>query len=259
MKTKIFLLAATLLLCDAINAQSCSSGVQVTSDPSSTATTNFIVFANSLNSGINSNTANIASILPTQGSQYLASTFEKSNIYVGDELLGAYYSRYNAYNQEIEIKKTNLEEEQFKALIHDEKIRVAFVDKEIQYTSFINKDGLKQNDYLISKTNGTKYRLYQRISVKYKEGQKSQNSFVAAIPPKYSQFSEYYLKDLNSNLVSYVPAKKSKLLKLFKNNEQIQIASIIKKRGFNLKKELDLVQLFDFANTLKSDLVSAGN
>lgn len=257
MKTKIFLLAATLLFFDVANAQSqCSSGVHTTSDPSSTATTNFIVFANSLNSDINSNTA---SILPTQGSQYLASTFEKSNIYVGDELLGAYYSRYNAYNQEIEIKKTNLEEEQFKALIHDEKVRVVFVDKEIQYTSFINKDGLKQNDYLISKTNGTKYRLYQRISVKYKEGQKSQNSFVAAIPPKYSQFSEYYLKDLNSNLVSYVPAKKSKILKLFKNNEQIQIANIIKKRGFNLKKELDLVQLFDFANTLKSDLVSAGN
>ncbi len=270
MKTKFFLVAVASLLFNVMigqqtTHQTCGSVVDISDlgdfsnvfiSSTTSASNSLSLVANSSYSGTKSN---MTSIQQTKGSPYLASTFEKSDIYVGDQLLGTYYSRYNAYSKEIEIKKTNLEEEQYKALILDEKIRVVFVNKEIQYTSFIDKKGLKQNDYLISKTEGAKYRLYQRLSIRYDEGQEAQNSFVAAVPPKFSQFSEYYLKDLNSNLVSFVPTKKGKLLKLFKNNEQIQIASIIKNRGFNLKKEMDLVKLFDLANTLEPDLASAGN
>lgn len=206
-----------------------------------------------------SSTGTTVSAQQIKGSPFLVDNFQKSNIYVNDQLLGSFYSRFNAYSQEIEIKKTNLEEEQYKALVKDENIRVVFDDKELQYASFIDEDGTITQDYLITKLSGSNYNLYQRYIVKYVEGKEAANSMVNAIPARFSNATEYYLKDLNSNLVSYIPTKKSKLLNLFSSDQKMQVAALIKKKGLNLKKESSLVQILTFANTLNTvDLASQG-
>ena len=194
-----------------------------------------------------------------KGSPFLVANFQKSTIYVNDQPLGSFYSRFNAFSQEIEIKKTQLAEEQHKALVKDENIRVVFDDKEIQYTSFINEEGKIIQNYLITIISGPNYNLYQHYSVKYVEGREAANSMVNAIPARFSNATSYYLKDLTSNLVSFIPTKKSKLLGLFSNDQRMQVAALIKKKDLNLKKETSLIQIMTFANTLHTnDLASKG-
>ena len=205
-----------------------------------------------------SNTGKTIQLANVKGSPYLAEAFEKSTIYSNNELVGTYYTRYNAYSQEIELKKTALEEEEFQSLVKNEKIRIVFVDKEIRYTTFIDNKVKRQGDYLISMTDGEKYTLHKRLKVKFVEGKEAANSMVNPIPNRFTNSTEYYLEDTNTNLVSYIPSKKSKLIALFKDSDKIQIASLIKKNGFNIKQGEDLVKIFDFANTLNENYASQG-
>ncbi|WP_281542443.1 hypothetical protein [Maribacter aestuarii] len=194
-----------------------------------------------------------------KGSPFLVDNFEKSTIYVNDQLLGSFYSRYNAFNQEIEIKKTDLAEEQYKALRKDENIKVVFNDKVIEYSSFVDEKGKVTQDYLVSVLSGPNYNLYQRYMINFVEGKPAENSMVSDIPSRFTNATEYYLKDSNSNLVSYVPSKKSEILELFDTNERIQIAALIKKKRLNLKKESSLLEIMNFANSISSDYASKEN
>ncbi len=191
-----------------------------------------------------------------KGSAYLVDNFEKSTLYDNDEVVGTYYARFNAYSQELEVKKTNLEEEEYRALVRNENFKLVFADKEIQYASFIDNKGKKQEAYLISMTKGKKYDLLQRYKVRFIEGKDAENSMVNAVPDRFSNSTEFYLKDMNTNLVSYIPSKKSKLLQLFKESDKIQVASLIKKRSLNVKDGADLVKIFDFVNTISDGYVA---
>lgn len=170
-------------------------------------------------------------IRQTKGSPYLTNAFEKSDIYLNGELLGSFYTRYKVYRQELEVKKTHLAEEEFKALLKAENIKASIKDKEIQYASFIDERGKKQSDNLITKTAGGNYKLFRRLQVNFVEGKDAENSMVNAIPNRFTTSSSYYLKDLNTSVVSYLPTKKSQLLKLFKGNDKIQLTNLIKKKG----------------------------
>ena len=257
MKNQLFTLVYVFFAITTLQAQV----LQSTSDLSSQATTCgdldalFTRSGNSIHNLIyasinTSPAAERISIQNIQGSPYLVDKFEKSTIYINNQSLGSFYSRFNAFSQEIEIKKTNLSEEGHKALIKDERIRVVFNDKEIQYTSFVNEKGKVIKDYLISMTSGPNYNLYQRYKVKFIEGKEAENSMVNSIPDRFSNTKTYYVKDLTSNLVSFVPTKKSKLLNLFNSGKRMQVAALIKNKGLNLKKESSIVQIMSFANTL---------
>ncbi len=258
MKNKTILLAVLFVCTSAVFAQVSQS----TGDVHAQATTCGdldVLFTNSgqsvhnlLYSDVDA-TAAKATMSNTKGSPYLTNAFEKSSIYKNNELLGTFYARYNVYNKELEVKRTALQEEEYKALIKDENIRAVFADKEIRYATFINDKGNKESDYLIAKADGEKYRLFQRMEVKFVEGRVAENSMVNGTPNRFTNSSKYYLGDLKTDMISYLPSKKSQLLKLFKEGDKLQLANLIKKKGLNLKKEADLVRLFDFANTMNQE------
>lgn len=205
-----------------------------------------------------SSTGKTIAFKDVKGSPYLVANFEKSTIYADDQRIGTYYARYNAYAQEIELKKTTLEEEPYVSLRKDEKFRIVFDDKEIRYITFIDDKGRKQGDYLISITEGDRYTLHKRYKVNFVEGKEAENSMVNAIPNRFTNTTEFYVKDAGTNLISYVPTKRSKLIALFKDSDKIQITTAIKKKGLNIKQEQDLITLFNFANTLQEDYASKG-
>jgi len=203
----------------------------------------------------NSATQNLA-LSNAKGSPYLAQSFEKSKLYYGTELVGTFYARYNVYAQEIELKKTNSDQEQPKMLLKDSAVRLVFdSNKEIQFLAFIDDKGKRQEDYLVAKRIGDYYSLYERFNVNFKEGKPSENSFVAAVAPRFNQSSKYYIMNSNTQLVSYLPTKKSKLLNLFKGSEKVQLATMLKKKSFNLKNADDIIAIFDFMNTTGNNYV----
>ncbi|MEM1001505.1 MAG: hypothetical protein AAGH46_02525 [Bacteroidota bacterium] len=182
-----------------------------------------------------------------QGSPYTHIDFMPTTLYYGEENLGDLFYRYNAYNEEIEIKKTNLESEGIRALGRDKKIAILVNNLPMSFTTFIDKKGLTQNGYLTKLKDG-KYSLYKRTDVKYTEGQKAQNSFVPAVPARFSKFTEYYLELEGRNRVDELELSNRKLLKLVDESQRDELKQFLKENKMHIKSEYDIYKVLEFLN-----------
>lgn len=72
---------------------------------------------------------------------------------------------------------------------------------------------------------GNTYDLYQRTLVKFTEGQPAQNSFVAAVPSRFTKFTEYYFQKDGVNRIDQIPQKNKKLLKLIDASKREDLKS----------------------------------
>ncbi len=261
MKTNSFLLICLVLIFGISSAQVTQSTGQLASNAStcgdldalftqSGQSMHNLMFSDYKSNNLTGKSLNV----PVKGSPYLGESFISSTIYHEDKLLGKCFTRYNAFSQEIEIKRTLLAEENFKALIKDPKIRVVQGNKEYRFTEFIDNKGNRQDGYLIAINNGPTYKLYERHKVRYVEGKKAENSMTNDIPSRFTASTDYYLEDLNTSLVSQIPTKKSKFISMFKKRDQFQVATLIKKNSFSIKKNQDLLKILEMANNLSPDL-----
>lgn len=184
-----------------------------------------------------------------QGSPYEDNSFKFTTLYYDGEEVQKLFYRYNAYNEEIEIKQQNLEVEPIRSLGKDKKIAVRMDDKNLSFKTFIDKDNNTLNGYLLTLEEGDDYVLYKRINVKYTEPQAAQNSFVPAVPAKFSHFIEYYLEMKGQNRIDEIQLRNNKLLKLLPKTEKENLALYLKENKLNIKEEKDLIQAFMFLNS----------
>ncbi|GMN07591.1 hypothetical protein MTsPCn5_29800 [Croceitalea sp. MTPC5] len=182
-----------------------------------------------------------------QGSPYTTDTFLPTKLYYGDENLGDLFYRYNAYNEEIEIKQTNLETEGIRALGRDKKIAIVVNGKPMAFETFIDKRGKTQNGYLTQLVDG-KYSFYKRTDVKYTEGQKAQNSFVQAIPARFSQFTEYYLEIDGANRIDELELSNRKFIKLLPNDKKEATKAFLKENKIKINDEASVLKVLEFLN-----------
>lgn len=182
------------------------------------------------------------------GSPYTSDNFKLAPVFYNDESMGSYYYRYNAYNEEIEIKKTILPEEKVSALTKDKAIKVMVQGKPMGFATFIDKKGNTLNGYLTTILEGETYDLFRRVNVKFTEGQKAQNSFVKAVPNRFTHFIEYYYQEKGVNRIDEIPLKTKKMIKLFKESLQPEVKAYIKDNNLDIKNEADLIQIFEYLN-----------
>ena len=180
------------------------------------------------------------------GSPYTNDEFISAPVFYNEEGMGSFYYRYNAYNEEIELKKTKLAEEKVSSLVKDKAIKIMINGKPMGFSTFIDKKGNTTNGYLTTLLNGKKVNLYRRDNVKFTEGQKAQNSFVKAVPNRFTHFIEYYYQMDGVNRIDEIPLKENKLLKLFKEPLRAKIKTYIKDNNIDIKEEADLVKLFEY-------------
>ncbi len=185
-----------------------------------------------------------------KGSPYLSINFEQGNIYFNNELAGTFFLRYNAYQDEVQIKKTLQATEPFQALVKANNVSCTIAGKEMVYTYFVNKNGEVQQGYLIKLNNGKYYNLFARKSKKFMEGKKSGNSIARDIEPRFVEDVEYYFWDNTSQDKTIIPAGKDKLIKLFAAEHQDALKGFIKKEALKLSVENHLISIFSFANGL---------
>jgi len=183
-----------------------------------------------------------------QGSPYVADIFLPSTLFYKDENLGSIFYRYNALNEEIEIKKSNLEEEGIRGLARDKDISVLVNGKKMSFKTFVTAKKRTLNGYLVTLNDGKKYDLYKRTHVKFTEAQPAANSFTKAVPARFSQFTEYYFQKEGVNRMDEIPARNSKLLKLVDADIKDSLKSFLKENSLNIKEESDLIRVFDFLN-----------
>jgi len=183
-----------------------------------------------------------------QGSPYANDNFQSTNLYYGEENIGNIFYRYNAYNEEIEVKENDLEDEAIRALGRDKKIAIMINGNPMSFKTFIDKKGVTQNGYLTEIRNG-KYTLYRRTDVKYTEGQKAQNSFIPAIPARFSKFNEFYLEIEGKNRIDQLELNSRKLLKLVEHTKDKEaLKQYLKENNIKIKNEYDIYKALEFLN-----------
>jgi len=185
------------------------------------------------------------------GSPYTNDTFKASKLFYGDELQGIVYYRYNAFNEEIEIKEILDPEAPVRGLLKDKSISILDPNnKSLTFRTFIDKKKNTLNGYLIVLEDGQNFTLYKRINVKYSEGTPSPNSFVKATPNRFSHFQEYYLEKKGDNKIVEVQPKKRRLLKLMEDEYKDQLDNYLSESKVNLKDEQELINTIQFLNDL---------
>ncbi len=184
------------------------------------------------------------------GSPYLTEDFIKSKVYFGDEFVGDFFVRYNALNSEIEIKKSNLAEENPKRLLANQDLRVKYGKRELLFTTYINRKDETKNGYLSIIAKGDKYTLYHRLAVKYSEGKAAANSMVNDIPSRYAHFVEYYYMKDGIDRIDQLLQKKGALLKILDKDLKDDVSRFLKEEKIDLDKEEDLIRTFDYINSL---------
>ncbi|NJB72760.1 hypothetical protein GGR42_003251 [Saonia flava] len=183
-----------------------------------------------------------------QGSPYTSNEFKPAVMFYENDKIGEVYYRYNAYNEEVETKQTTIPGETLKGLRKDKSISILIDGSKMGFKTFIDRKGKTLNGYLTSLVENDKYNLYRRIKVTYKEGQKAQNSFVKAVPNKFTQFTEYYYQPNGASRIDEITLNNGKIINLFNGDEKVRVKNFIKENKLNLKKEKDLIKVFEFVN-----------
>lgn len=195
---------------------------------------------------------NSPSDLETVGSVYIEERFVPCKVFYNDEVIGNFYYRHNAFNDEVEIKDTQFGEQPESSLATIKELRLVdeLDHKELALKAYKNKKDVVRNGYLYKLNEGDKYDLFFKNSVKFTEGTNPVNSMVRATPNKFSHFTEYYFMKDGDKLAHYIGKKKSEFLREFEKDKRDSLASYIKEEKINLKKEEDLMKVFNYLNSI---------
>ncbi len=184
-----------------------------------------------------------------QGSPYTSNSFSPTQLYYKDEQVGNIFYRYNALNEEVEIRKTNSEGETIRSLAKDKELNLRLNGKKMSFKTFITSEKRTTNGYLTELVKGKEYDLYKRIHVKFSEATAPQNSFVKAIPARFIKFTEFYVQKKGTSRIDELPLKKTKLLNLLDDSKKGATKQFLKANDINLKDEADMIKVFEFLNT----------
>lgn len=178
-----------------------------------------------------------------EGSPFIKINFEKV-IIEGNEFTG----RYNAFSDYFELDKNG----QKRYFNPSKKYRfdVIFKDKNVLYKSFYNHNLGRNSFYKVLSEKNQSFLLCKE-SIKYIPEKKPKNSYESYKAARFSRNKDKYfiLFDKSEN-IKEIPTRKSKFFKMFESKKANKIKIYIKENQKNIKKESDLVDIFNYYLTL---------
>lgn len=177
---------------------------------------------------------------------YANPTFIPGTIYQEDHAIKTGVPmRYNAYADEIEIKK-DAASENYSALVKDPEI---FVKMGLGIYLFVPYEGsVEKGGYFNVLTDGKTYDLYKKTTALYTEPKQAKTNYDRASPPSFTKIVTYYL--VQNGTFLEMPKGKNKILKMMDKNKN-EIRSYIKENHLDIDKEADLVKLISYFDSLQ--------
>ncbi|MGO3181360.1 MAG: hypothetical protein ACTIJ9_00865 [Aequorivita sp.] len=168
---------------------------------------------------------------------YANPEFVEGNIYQGENLIKSEVPmRYNAYADEIEIKKSPYDEN-YSALTKNPDIFVKMGNDLYLFVPFEGSNA--KGGYFNVLNDGKTYDLYKKVTSTYNEPKKAQTTYGRDTPPGFSKSVVYYLVEDGSFME--MPNRKSKILKMM-NEKKSEMKTFIKENKLDLDKEGDLIK-----------------
>lgn len=190
--------------------------------------------------------------LPTVGSIYVDQEFKPCQVLYKDEVIGEFLYRHNAFNDEIEVRSTDLSNSKISSLLIIRNVWIKDVARNQKFgvMTFLNDEETLRNGYLYPVTDENKYQLFYKNQVKFTEGSIPANSFNRPTPNRFTHFKRYFLKIDDKDVAFQLNKSKSSLLKHFPKETRDQAKTYMKKNKISMKDEQDLVKLIAFMNDL---------
>tara|TARA_A100001391_G_C4984456_1_gene256292 strand:+ start:190 stop:894 length:705 start_codon:yes stop_codon:yes gene_type:complete len=176
---------------------------------------------------------------------YTNPNFLQGKIFQDDQLIRDNVPmRYNAYADEIEIKK-NISDETYSALLKSPDIFVRILN---DIYVFIPLNGSNEKGgYFKILNDGKTYDLYKKDKAEFRQARKAQTSYQQDTPPSFVMQTTYYLvKDGN---FLEMPNSKSRILKMM-DSKKSEMKKYIKENDIDLDKEADLIKTIAYFDSL---------
>ncbi len=189
--------------------------------------------------------------LKTIGSPYLKEKYQIATLFYKEELQDHFYIRHNILNDEIELKKSMLPNEQPKALIRDPGIKLVLEDgKAICFKKYRSKKGDIKRGFIYTLNDSATYTIYKAIHAKFSEGHTATSSMVKEVPHRFSHFTSYYFTSIPQGTLYPLPSNYKKFLQNLKPEIQKKLKAYIKENGLNFKDENEIKLIFDYLNSI---------
>lgn len=178
------------------------------------------------------------------GSPFIKETFELVKLdKFGDQLFPA---RYNANLGEMQIRRTN---DTIALDTHEDLVVTFSLDNKVYKTyNYINKEGYSTQGFLVVLKETDSLTLLKEEIIKFYEKKPAVSGYDKEKPAEFKRLNDvYYYKQ--GDKVSLLPQKRKDFLKSFPAHSD-KLKTYMKKNRISLKKDEDLVTLFNYMNTL---------
>lgn len=190
------------------------------------------------------NTVTGSNRMPTNvlGSPYLNEEFKMGTVTIKNEESYKSYLRYNAYNDEIEMKDGATTT----AVMKRDYITVRLGADVFSIHTYAYEEGVK--DGYFNALNEGKAQLLRRRKVYLKAAQAATSSYSQDKPPKFEMEESFYIS-INGETAQPVRLNKKGVLSLF-SDYQTDLSSYVKENKMKLKSTEEVVKLLEYYNTL---------
>lgn len=182
-----------------------------------------------------------------EGTVYLDESFKKGYIHYRYKPYGEYLLRYDAFNDEVELKRG--EGNIVEALHKNEAISCRIQEEKFNYLSYKVFSKETKKGYLITLFEGKKYTLYIRNAKIFKEGKPAKTSLQNSFPPRFLDEQAYFVS-VGSGMPYQIKTSRKELLKLVEADVKGQLQTFLKEKNLHLKERDHLIQAFMFMDRI---------
>lgn len=184
-----------------------------------------------------------------EGSPYINEKFLPATISASEG--DVFYVRYNAMNDEFEVKGENNKAYALNRYRRDIVVEILPLKKTYQVIGYYDDDQNENFGYFLNLSNpNAKTVLYKKEKVIFIDEQKAITGYDNSDPAKYKRVNDkFFIKLKGKNILTELPNKKKNIVNLFPEHKD-SISKYIKENRIKTSKEEDLVQLINYINTL---------
>lgn len=176
---------------------------------------------------------------------YANPNFLEGSIFQGEDLMkSGVPMRYNAYADEMEIKKSATDEN-YGALIKDPEIFVKILNDIYVFVPYQGSN--EKGGYFNVLNDGKTYDLYKKVTSVFKEPTKARNNYETDTKPSFTKNVTYYL--VQDGTFLEMPNRKSRILKMM-SKKKSEMKAFIKQNNIDLDKEADLIKTVNHFDSL---------
>ncbi|MGB3150184.1 MAG: hypothetical protein WBB27_05930 [Maribacter sp.] len=185
------------------------------------------------------------------GSRYLSETFVKTAIHSEGGLEGHTFSRYDGYNDEVQLKKS-LNDNEVLVLLKRADIYAVSGGTTIVFKKFYDKKGKLERGHLFKLIETENLMLFERKIKRYKEGKQAVNSLQMSVKSRFIADSELYYLKKGEEKIRFLKTSKKEVLDLFKDEVEKadKVEEYISNNNIKIKDSSDILRIFNFSETL---------